>query len=292
MPYSIKMILFDFFKYKYGKELLIDCFSITDIAHRSLALQEIHATSFYEMFFFRKVTGHIVLEDTTLNLNGPTTLLLPPSQPRQWRLDSPLEGMVVIFEGEFMETFLKDSYFLDRLYYFGNYDAPPYLSLKKEETVIIFELLENIKHEIDLLASDSYHLLRAYLYQLLILINRSYTDYYQLKGNLYRNSGILKFRDLLRLHVRNKQTVKEYADLLGINRNRLNHLCQEALGKNALSMIHNELLKSCKIELLTTSKTISEISYELNFSAPSNFVRFFKSLTKISPASYRQEYAN
>jgi AraC family transcriptional activator of pobA len=286
------MIRFDFYKYKYGKELLIDCFSVADIAHRSLALREIHTTSFYEMFFFKKVTGHIILEGSQLELSGPMTLLLPPAQPRQWYLNDQPEGMLVIFEGEFMETFLKDSYFLNRLYYFGNYDAPHSLPLGEGEIEKLLELLKNIKREIDLLASDSYHLLRAYLYQLLILVNRSYTDYYQLKGNLYRNGEILKFRDLLRQHIRTKQTVREYADLLSINRNRLNRLCQETLGKNALSIIHNELLKSCKSELLTTSKTISEISYEHNFSAPSNFVRFFKSLTKISPASYRQEYAN
>lgn len=219
-------------------------------------------------------------------------MLLPPARPRQWHFNEQPEGMVVIFEGEFIEAFLKDNSLLNRLYYFGNYDASATLPLKKEETDNLLVLLKNIKQEINLLASDSYHLLRAYLYQLLILVNRSYTDHYQLKGNLYRNNEILKFRNLLRQHIRHKQTVKAYADLLNVNRNRLNHLCQETFGKNALSIIHDELLKSCKSELLSTGKTISEISYEHNFSAPSNFVRFFKSLTRISPASYRQEYAN
>lgn len=48
------MIRFDFDKNKYGRELLIDCFSIAEIIHRGLALKEIHSTSFYEMFFLRK----------------------------------------------------------------------------------------------------------------------------------------------------------------------------------------------------------------------------------------------
>lgn len=286
------MIRFDFYKNKYGKELLIDCFDVIEIADRSLSLQELHATSFYEMFLFKEVIGHIILEGTQLELAGPVALLLPPAKPRQWQLNTSPDGMVVIFEGEFIETFLKDNHFLNRLYYFGNYDAPATLPLEKDELDALLGLSKHIKHEIDLLASDSYHLLRAYLYQLLIRVNRNYTDHYQLKGNLYRNNEILKFRNLLRQHIRMKQTVKEYADLLDVNRNRLNHLCQETFGKNALSIIHDELLKSCKSDLLTTGKTISEISYEHNFSAPSNFVRFFKSLTRISPASYRQEYAN
>lgn len=286
------MIRFDFSKHKYGKELLIDCFHIRDIVNRSLALSEVHATSFYEMFFFNKIKGMVQVEDAKLMLDGPLALLLPPGEPRQWCLDDQPDGMVVIFEGEFIEAFLKDNYFLDRLYYFGNYEASPLLPQHADEIQQLLNLAQYIQHEIQSLASDSYHLLRAYLYQLLIQVNRSYTDYHQLKGNLYRNMDILKFRNLLRQHVREKQTVKEYADLLGINRNRLNSLCKETLGKNALSIIHNELLKSCKTDLLTTNKTISEISYEHNFSAPSNFVRFFKTLTNLSPASYRVEYAN
>jgi len=286
------MIRFDFYKNKYGKELLIDCFNVAEIAGRSLSLKALHTTSFYEIFFFKEVTGHISLEGNRLELDGPAALLLPPAKPRQWHLNIPPEGIVVIFEGEFMETFLKDNHFLNRLYYFGNYDAPATLPLTKEEIDTLLELSKNIKREIDLLASDSYHLLRAYLYQLLIRVNRSYTDHFQLKGNLYRNNEILKFRNLMRQHIRMKQTVKEYADLLDINRNRLNHLCQETFGKNALAIIHDELLKSCKNDLLTSGKTISEISYEHNFSAPSNFVRFFKSLTQTSPANYRRQYAN
>ena len=234
------MIRFDFYKNKYGKELLMDCFNVAEIAHRSLSLQELHATSFYEMFFFKEVAGHILLEDTKLELAGQVALLLPPAQPRQWHLQGSAEGMVVIFEGEFIETFLKDNLFLNRLYYFGNYDAPATLPLGNGDLDTLQGLSKNIKHEINLLASDSYHLLRAYLYQLLILVNRSYTDHFQLKGNLYRNNEILKFRNLLRRHIRMKQTVQEYANLLDINRNRLNHLCQETFGKNALSIIHDE----------------------------------------------------
>ncbi|WDF55839.1 hypothetical protein [Mucilaginibacter sp. KACC 22063] len=103
------MIQFDFDKNKYGKELLIDCFSIAEILHRGLALKEIHATSFYDMFFFIKVTGHILLEDARLELEGPVALLLPPAQQRQWHFNEQPDGMLVIFEGEFMEVFLKDT---------------------------------------------------------------------------------------------------------------------------------------------------------------------------------------
>jgi len=286
------MLKFHFHKYKYGKELLVDCFNLSDIAGRSIAMKEVHATTFYEIFLFLEGNGSIMLEGSQLDFESPAVLFIPPARPRIWNLHSAPDCRLVIFEGEFMETFLKDHLFLHRLYYFGNYDSPPLLPLQREDISFFQALSDRIMEEIRSQAFDSQHLLRAYLYQLLILLNRKYADCYQLKGNLYQNTDMLKFRELLKKHIREKQTVKEYAELLKTNRNRLNQLCHEAFGKDANIIIRNELLQSCKNELLAGNKTIAEISYEHNFSAPSNFVRFFKSLAQVSPAVFRAQYAD
>jgi AraC-like DNA-binding protein len=189
-----------------------------------------------------------------------------------------------------METFLKDHLFLHRLYYFLPATFPAILVLAENDILEFEKLLQSVKKEIRGLQQDSHQLLRAYLYQLLILLNRHYTSYYQLEGNLYKNLNMLKFRELLKQNIRVKQTVKEYASLLNMNRNRLNHLCHEIFAKDASEIIRNELVESCKFDLLTTDKTITEISYDHNFSAPSNFVRFFKTMTTVSPAVFRSEY--
>ncbi|PRY30439.1 AraC-like DNA-binding protein [Spirosoma oryzae] len=286
------MIAFNFLKNKYGKELLIDCFRLSEIEGRSLALNEMHITTFYEIFLFLEGNGSVLLEGQLLTFEAPVVLLLPPAQPRQWRMTTTPDCLVVIFEGAFIETFLSDSLFLHRLYYFGQHDASPLLPLPSEVMPDFNTLWHNLKAEITLPSFDSQQLLRAYLYQLLILLNRAYAKHYQLTGNLYRNTGILQFKRLLSQYIREKNTVKEYAQLLQLNRNRLNQLCQEAFGKDAQTIIRQELVQSCKNDLLGSSQTIAEISHAHNFSAPSNFIRFFKSLTGISPAVYRATYAD
>lgn len=64
------MIKFDFHKYKYGRELLVDCFNLSEIAGRSMAMKEFHAASFYEMFFFRQGAGSVFVEGKKL-IFGP-----------------------------------------------------------------------------------------------------------------------------------------------------------------------------------------------------------------------------
>lgn len=284
------MLKIQFEKNKYGSELLLDCVALSEIVDQGIMVKELHVTTFYEIFFFMEGSGSINLEGKHLAIEAPCILFLRPAQLRQWELSSVKKCMVIFFEGAFMETFLKDHLFLHRLYYFLGGNFPAILPAEEQVIPSFKNLLNSVKQEIDNLKSDSHQLLRAYLYQLLILLNRNYTSHYDLKGNLYENLNMLKFREMLKQNIREKQTVKEYAELLHINRNRLNHLCQEIFAKDVSDIIKNELVESCKYDLLTTDKTVTEISYEHNFSAPSNFVRFFKSITHKSPAAYRAEF--
>ncbi|MBF4472564.1 helix-turn-helix domain-containing protein [Flavobacterium sp. HJJ] len=284
------MLKVQFEKNKYGSELLLDCVDLSDILDQGIAVKEMHVTTFYEIFFFMEGSSSINLEGKHIDIEAPCILFLRPAQPRQWELSDVKKCMVIFFEGAFMETFLKDHLFLHRLYYFLGGTFPVILPQDQKVLSIFENLLHSVKQEIDNLKNDSHQLLRAYLYQILILLNRYYTAHYDLKGNLYENLNMLQFREMLKQNIKEKQTVKEYAALLNMNRNRLNHLCNEIFAKDASDIIKNELVESCKYYLLTTDKTITEISYDHNFSAPSNFVRFFKSMTTISPAAYRTEF--
>lgn len=284
------MLEVNFHKYKYGAELLFDCVDLSEIAGKSISNKELHLTTFYEIFFFMDGESAIILEGKRINISSPCILFLRPGLPRQWELSDVYQCKIIFFEGVFIENFLKDHLFLHRLYFFLGDEFSKILPLQKESMNSFVNLLFAVKQELNRLREDSYQLLRAYLFQLLILLNRSYTAHYAISGNLYQNLDMLHFKELLKKYIREKQTVKEYAELLNMNRNRLNLLCHEVFAKDASQVIKTELVESCKYDLLTTDKTIAEVGYGHNFSAPSNFVRFFKSMTKLSPANYRAEF--
>jgi AraC family transcriptional activator of pobA len=286
------MLKFDFQKNKYGKELLIDCLPLEKISKLGTVLKKTHFTSFYEVFFITEGSGTMWLERDEYHFMAPSVLLLPQALPRRWDITPGCKGQVIIFESEFIESLFTDPYFLHRLHYFNHTDLSPVLPVSQEKLISYISLLQQFKAEIDHLVPDSQELLQSYLYQLLILLNRDYASYNQLTANLYKNNEMLNFKSLLKAHINEKQTVKEYAELMHINRNQLNQHCNKIFGKNAQDIIKQELLLATKRELLNSAKSIAEISYEYNFSAPSNFIRFFKSRTGESPVNYRKLYAN
>ena len=62
------------------------------------------------------------------------------------------------------------------------------------------------------------------------------------------------------------------------------------MGITAQEMIHHKQVSEAKRLLRITTDAVSEIAYRLNFSDPSNFNRFFRSITGVSPQQYRQQF--
>ena len=68
-------------------------------------------------------------------------------------------------------------------------------------------------------------------------------------------------------------------------------ICQQLVEKSALQMVHERVLLEAKRSLIYTVQTISEIAYELGFTDPAYFTRFFRRLTGLSPKQFREKQA-
>ncbi len=97
-----------------------------------------------------------------------------------------------------------------------------------------------------------------------------------------------KFIQLIDSHYIHKRTVKEYAELLSVTANYLSQSVKQVSGRNALTFIAERLATEAKSLLLYTNFEIAEIGYQLNFSDPTNFGKFFKKQVGLSPSAFRK----
>lgn len=81
--------------------------------------------------------------------------------------------------------------------------------------------------------------------------------------------------------------VKYFAEKLHLSSNYLSDLLTKYSGKTTIEHIHLKLVDKAKNLLLGTSKSISEIAYELGFEHPSHFTKIFKRKTGESPKEFR-----
>jgi AraC-like DNA-binding protein len=82
--------------------------------------------------------------------------------------------------------------------------------------------------------------------------------------------------------------VAAYAGQLHITPKTLNNACRKFLNKTAGEVINERLTVESKKLLLYSVKTLTEIAYELGFTDPSHFNKFFKRRTGVLPGIYRK----
>ncbi len=85
---------------------------------------------------------------------------------------------------------------------------------------------------------------------------------------------------------------RDLAAKVGISISQLNKLFRKDLGFTPLMYWNKRRLLAAYSELSQKNQSIKSISYTLGFSSPSNFTRWFQSLSGISPKGYRDNSEN
>ena len=97
-----------------------------------------------------------------------------------------------------------------------------------------------------------------------------------------------KFTQLVNTNYLTKRTIDDYAILLNVTPNHLSQSVKMASNHNALSVINDRILTEAKQLIHYTDFDIAEIGYQLNFSDPANFGKFFKKHTNTTPLEFRK----
>lgn len=96
-----------------------------------------------------------------------------------------------------------------------------------------------------------------------------------------------QFFSLLRKHYKRERSVLFYANKMCLTSKYLTTVIRLVTGKSILFWIHDAIITVAKVHLKSSDKTVLQISEELNFCDSSQFCRFFRKHTGMSPKQYR-----
>lgn len=100
------------------------------------------------------------------------------------------------------------------------------------------------------------------------------------------------FFQLVEKGYKENRKVEDYAAKIGITSKHLALVIKKTTGKYPSDWLENYVLLESKRLLRSTDMSIQHISYDLNFSTPSHFGKFFKSQTGITPKKFRDSIVN
>lgn len=167
-----------------------------------------------------------------------------------------------------------------------------HLSNKEEERLngIIQEIKEELKQNID---KHSKTLIVSSIELLLNYSNRFYDRQFITRTNNNKDV-IIKFEELLSSYFESEDvrnlgfpSIKYFAEKLNFSANYLSDLLKKETGQNGSQHIQYRALELAKEMLLSSSKSVSEIAYDLGFEYPQYFSRIFKKNIGITPKQFR-----
>lgn len=276
----------NFERQKYGQELLIDT------THTSEFLLEGEASilpNFYTIACLTEAQGEMLIAEQRINLVNNMMLFIPFGQLVNIQKAEFIEGYFLFFEKEFLDVFFHEQNFVYKFAFFHSPNNPLFIECHHDILKTFYDIIKEVHHEIRNLRSDSEHIIRSLLYYFLVKANRLYAESHHLSDTqILNNEYLISFKALLERDVRQHSNVQFYADSLKISRTYLNKLCLNHFSRTSIQVVRERLLIEAKKDLLYTRKTIAEIAYDLQFSDPPNFSRFFKQLTGQSPQQFRE----
>ncbi len=125
---------------------------------------------------------------------------------------------------------------------------------------------------------------KIFLYEACHILDDTYSDG---RPKIKERNIANQFFQLVEEGFREKRKVEDYATQIGITAKHLAYVIKKTTGKYPSEWLENYVLLESKRLLRSTDYTIQDISYDLNFSTPSHFGKFFKSQTGMTPKKFR-----
>ena len=200
-------------------------------------------------------------------------------------------GWALVFHPELLRGTPLASMMKDYTYF--SYNANEALHLSEHERRTITECMEKIQAELQYpIDKHSKSLIVDNVKLLLDYCIRFYDRQFITRENA--NKDILtRFENLVEDYLvtnasaeKGMLSVQYCADKLCLSASYLGDLLKKETGISALKHIQQKMLDVAKERVFDTSKSISEIAYELVFQYPQHFSRWFKKMSVCTPKEY------
>jgi AraC family transcriptional activator of pobA len=233
--------------------------------------------------------GDMIFEASTLSFAAPAVFVVPPNVAHGFRFNPNVtNGWIVTFTEDVAAAMGERAG--EAVTQLRAIAAQPCIPLDNEDDVRrLSELCSNL-HQEALLAREGHRLaMRALLALIAVEVGRFAASRAR-SGSITLSLADATIEALQRLvenNFRKERQIGFYAGALAMTADRLNDHVKRATGVTAGHLIRQRVLTEAKRELVFTGRAIHDVAYELGFTDPSHFARFFRKQTGMTPQDFR-----
>ena len=199
-----------------------------------------------------------------------------------------MEGLCIMMSVDFFHEIIKSVHDVSSLFVFAR--MQPVMKLEANEITTFVEYFQVIKQKI----SDNHNHFRKDLIRTLML-----AMFYDVGNVIYRvknfDESLLRsekvftrFLKMVEENCKRERRVSWYAQQLNITPKYLSTAVKRISGRTAVEWIENYVTMELRVLLKNSTKSIKEITEELNFPNQSFLVKYFKEHVGMTPSAYRK----
>lgn len=250
---------------------------------------EPHRHNYFEFFFFQKGGGVHVIDFMEFPIESNAIHIVSPGQVHQVKRELDSNGFVFLFDINLFDTTKTiENFLLD------------HICLDVDEISPCYHFPSNVQEEINFVVNKAWREFNSNeaLKNQFVLNQLTELMLYCLRNKAINtsllepknNSIYVDFRRLLNKEFKTLKKVMDYSSKLNISEKQLNEIVHSKTGETVSALIYKQLILEAK-RLLNTGMAAKEVCYELNFSDPGHFSKFFKSQTGLSPSDFKNVHA-
>lgn len=249
-----------------------------------------HRLQFYAILFIKKGAGHHFIDFKRYPYKKGSVLFISKDQVHAFERNVDRDASFLLFTEYFLERSSMGSNLMHHLTLYNYHLYSPVLQLPEDFFEVFATLVEQLDNEFN--APDDFateEIIQSALKILLCMAERVRKTNISIRPASLYHKEFLKFQALLKQHLFTNKQVQFYANKMNISTKKLNRITQEIKSQAAKTYINELLITEIKRLLTNTALSIKEIAYTTGFEDPTNFVKFFKKYTTLTPVEFRKQ---
>ncbi|SNR16685.1 AraC family transcriptional regulator [Tenacibaculum jejuense] len=279
------------FKKKNKDHLYFDLVDLSSIIHLKPSDHnqfEHHKVSFYVMVFISKGEGIHNINYQDYSYQKGTIFTLRKNNIHKF-YKSEASGKILVFTEDFIIKYSDKFETLKLFQLFNEMLSAPKIQLNSSEFEEIRKIVLQINIEFSN-SNDSYStpiirsLVQVLILKLLQIKSKSNTNF----DNKNYHLKFTKLQELIEKECFESKKVSFYAEKLGVSSKTLNNITQSIVGKSTKAFIDEILILQIKRLIINSQLSLTEIAYHVGFDSPTNFFKYFRKRTQLSPKEFKE----
>jgi AraC family transcriptional regulator, transcriptional activator of pobA len=278
-----------------GQETLHPLVSVLEQSKSTPILETRYRSDLYIVFLKEAKSGRLKYGRNHYDYQDGTLLFIAPGQifgHTESRVVLQPTGWVLLFHPDLIRGTALGRHIKD--YHFFSYDVNEALHVSDREKKIVLESFNKIRYELEHpIDKHSKSLIVSNIELFLNYCIRFYDRQFITRDHIHKDL-LVRFEKLLDTYFESDKprnlglpAVSYCAGELNISSKYFGDLVKKQTGKTAQEYIRDRVIEVAKEKILDTSKSISEVSFEIGFKYPQHFTRLFKQHVGQSPNEYR-----